>query len=160
MSDRSVTHATFTIQRVYDAPPAQVFRAFADAPTKRRWFQMPDHWVGKEHTLDFRPGGREINRGGPPEGPVHGFEATFHEIVDDARIVYAYDLLLDETLISVSLATIELHPEGSGTRMTFSEQGAFFDGHEEPARREHGTNLLLDALGAFVAAEAAAAVDA
>ncbi len=159
MTDRSVTHATFTIERRYDAAPERVFAAFADAPTKRRWFQMPDHWVGKEHRLDFRVGGREVNRGGPPEGPVHGFDARFHEIVDNERIVYAYDLHLDETLISVSLATIELAPDGDGTRMRFSEQGAFFDGHEEPARREHGTGLLLDAVGAFLEREATATVD-
>jgi hypothetical protein len=32
--------------------------------------------------------------------------------------------------------------------MTFTEQGAFLDGLEDPAEREHGTNLMVDALGA------------
>jgi hypothetical protein len=32
--------------------------------------------------------------------------------------------------------------------MTFIEQGAFLDGIDEPAEREHGTNLMVDALGA------------
>ena len=32
--------------------------------------------------------------------------------------------------------------------MTFTEQGAFLDGLDDPAGREHGTKLLLDALGA------------
>jgi uncharacterized protein YndB with AHSA1/START domain len=152
VSSRSVTHVTFTIERTYAAPPARVFQAFADQATKQRWFQMPDHWVGKQHTLDFQVGGRELNRGGPPEGPVHTFDARFHEIVADERIVYAYDLFLDETRISVSLASIELTAtdDGAGTQMRFTEQGAFLDGHEDPARREHGTNVLLDMVGAFV----------
>ena len=30
----------------------------------------------------------------------------------------------------------------------FTEQGAFFDGLDDPAGREHGTGGLLDALGA------------
>ena len=30
MAERSVTHATFTLERTYDAPPAKVFKAFAD----------------------------------------------------------------------------------------------------------------------------------
>lgn len=152
MSSRSVTHTTFTIERTYAALPARVFAAFADQQTKARWFAMPDHWIGKEHSLDFRLGGREINRGGPPEGPVHRFDARFHDIVEDERIAYAYDLYLDDVRISVSLATIELRPtaDGAGTQMTFTEQGAFLDGHDDPAQREHGTKLLLDAVGAFL----------
>ena len=64
------------------------------------------------------------------------------------RIVYTYDMHLDQTRISVSLATVEFMPEGGGTRLIFTEQGAFLDGHDRPARREHGMGSLLDALGA------------
>jgi uncharacterized protein YndB with AHSA1/START domain len=38
MSDRSLAHATFAIERVYDASPARVFEAWADPVAKRRWF--------------------------------------------------------------------------------------------------------------------------
>jgi dihydrofolate reductase len=34
--------------------------------------------------------------------------------------------------ISVSLATVELAPEGAGTRLVFTEQCAFLDGHDTP----------------------------
>ena len=37
----------------------------------------------------------------------------------------AYDLLLDHRLVSVSLTTIEFVPDGGGTRLVFTEQGAF-----------------------------------
>jgi two-component system sensor histidine kinase KdpD len=57
------------------------------------------------------------------------------------------NLHIDDRRISVSLATIELKPEGSGTRLTFTEQGAFLDGYDDPGDRERGTRLLLDALG-------------
>lgn len=33
------------------------------------------------------------------------------------------------------------------------EQGAFFDGLEDPAEREHGTGKLLDTLARFLAGE-------
>lgn len=152
-TSRSVTHTTFVIERTFAASPARVFAAFADKATKERWFALPAHWEGAEHTLDFRVGGREISRGGPPGGVVHTFDARYHDIVADARIAYAYDLYLDDVRISVSLATVELAPSGDGTRMTFTEQGAFLDGHEDPAQREHGTGLLLDAVGAFLDGE-------
>jgi uncharacterized protein YndB with AHSA1/START domain len=143
----SVTHTTFTIERVYPVAPARVFSAFADQELKERWFAMPPDWVDTHHSLDFRPGGHESNRGGPPGGTVHRFEARYHDIVENERIVYSYDLYLDERRMSVSLATIELQRHPEGTRMLFTEQGAFLDGIDDPANREVGTNLLVDALG-------------
>ncbi len=73
------------------------------------------------------------------------------------RIIFSYDMQLDGTRISVSLTTIELEPAGTGTRLMFTEQGAFLDGHDSPAERERGTVELLDALGAEVEHERAKA---
>ena len=64
------------------------------------------------------------------------------------RIIISYDMHLDDKRISVSLATVELKPKGSGTRLVFTEQGAFLDGFDDPGQREKGTLDLLDALGA------------
>jgi uncharacterized protein YndB with AHSA1/START domain len=50
--------------------------------------------------------------------------------------------------MSVSLTTVEFKAEGTGTRLVFTEQGAFLDGLDKPADREHGTGELLNALGA------------
>ena len=66
----------------------------------------------------------------------------------DRRLVYAYEMHIDDRKISVSLATLELQPAGDGTRLTVTEQGAFLDGYEDAGSREHGTGLLLDRLGA------------
>jgi uncharacterized protein YndB with AHSA1/START domain len=147
MSERSVAHATFVIERTYDAAPARVFNAWADPVAKARWFG-PGELTKGGHELDFRVGGREINRGGPPGGAVYTFDACYQDIVPDERIVYTYDMHLDETRISVSLATVELKPAGAGTRLIFTEQGVFLDGHDTPAEREHGTRSLLEKLDA------------
>ncbi len=93
-------------------------------------------------------GGRESNRGGPPGGPVHDFEARYHDIVPDERIVLTYYLALDEQLISVSLVTVELCSQGTGTWMVFTEHGAFLGGSDDGRERERGTVDLLDALEA------------
>ena len=146
MTEHSVTHASFTIERQYDARPDGVFQAFADPAIKARWFAGPEGWREIERSTDFRVGGREVNRGGPPDGPVHGFEALYHDIVSNERIVYAYSMYEGETRISVSLATIEFKSANGGTRLILTEQGAFLDGHEDPALREHGTRELLKAL--------------
>jgi uncharacterized protein YndB with AHSA1/START domain len=157
MAERSVTHATFVIERAYDASPTRVFAAWADPAAKARWFIGPDEWESGAHELDFRVGGSERVSGGPKGGPVHTFEARYQDIVPNERIVSTYAMYLDETRISVSLATVELRPEGAGTRLVYTEQGAFFDGHDAPAERERGTRDLLDALGATLRRDPAGA---
>ena len=156
MTKRSVTHATFVVERSYPASADRVFAAWADPATKRRWFGSPDE-APTDFELDFRVGGRELNRGTGPDGRVYTYEAHYQDIVPDQRIVYAYDMYLADTRISVSLGTVELRPEGKGTRLTYTEQGAFLDGLDNPADREHGTRELLDALGKILQVQSATA---
>jgi hypothetical protein len=53
---------------------------------------------------------------------------------------------IDDTKISVSLATIEFEPAGGGTKLILTEQGAFLDGYDDAGSRERGTGGLLAAL--------------
>ena len=76
--DHNVTHATFTLERSYPVPPAQVFAAWADPAAKASWF-TPGPGFG--HELDFRIGGREVARGGPDGGPAMTFETFYRDIV-------------------------------------------------------------------------------
>jgi uncharacterized protein YndB with AHSA1/START domain len=147
MSNHIVNHADFTLERTYDAPPAKVFRAFADPEAKAQWFGSPEGWVKEEVSLDFRVGGREVSAGGPAGGPVHRYEATYQDIVPNERIITTYSMFMDGTLTSVSVSAMELVPDGEGTRLVLTEHGAYLDGNDSAAGREHGTGELLDALG-------------
>jgi uncharacterized protein YndB with AHSA1/START domain len=149
----TVTHADFTIERRFDCTPQQTFAAFADPGLKRRWFAPPDEWTDTRWELDFRVGGAEVNSGRSPGGATFAFQSRFHDIVDNERIVFAYDLWQDTRLMSVSLTTVEFFPDAGGTRMLFTEQGAFFDELDSPAEREHGTGKLLEALERLLAGE-------
>jgi uncharacterized protein YndB with AHSA1/START domain len=154
MSERSVEHATFAVERTYDTAPALAFAAWSDPAAKARWFGPPEDKGKGRFELDFRVGGREINSGTAPGGSLYTFDAVYQDIVPDERIVYSYDMHLDETRISVSLATVEFQPDGDGTRLIFTEQGAFLDGHDTPDQRKQGTGSLLDALGEELRREA------
>jgi uncharacterized protein YndB with AHSA1/START domain len=148
MSDqRFVTHGTFVIERTYPVSPARVFAAFADPAIKTRWFGSPES-PPSQHELDFRLGGRELVRGGPPDGPVFLYDSRFEDILPDQRIVNTYVMYMGETRISVSVASLELTPEqGGATRMVYTEHGAYLDGYDNPAQREEGTRELFDSLG-------------
>ncbi|QND51313.1 polyketide cyclase [Phyllobacterium sp. 628] len=148
MTNRSVKHDTFVIERNYAATPARVFFALSDKTAKSKWFAGPDEMSAAKFEMDFRVGGREINRGGPKDGPVYTYDAVYQDIVPDQRIIYTYDMYIDDKRISVSVATLELKPEGTGTKLVLTEQGAFLDGLDDAGQRRGGMEDLLDALGA------------
>jgi uncharacterized protein YndB with AHSA1/START domain len=144
MTARSVEHATFVVEREYAVSPERAFAAWADPEAKARWYVDPDAQL----ELDFRVGGRERSQGAAPDGRAYTYEALFQDIVPAQRIVYSYDMHVEGTRISVSLATVEFTPVGdNGTRLVFTEQGVYLDGHETPASRAEGMGSLLDRLG-------------
>ena len=79
---------------------------------------------------------------------VVSMESRYYDIVPNERIVWAYDMHFNEDRISVSLTSVELFPEGTGTRLVFTEHDTFLDGHEAVGPREEGTKQLLESLGA------------
>ena len=84
MSERSVEHATFVIERAYDASPDRVFAAWSDPEAKARWFDGSEGEV----EFDFRVGGRERRRGSLPDGRAYTLQALYQDIVPPRRIVF------------------------------------------------------------------------
>ncbi|MGH9079766.1 MAG: SRPBCC family protein [Acidimicrobiales bacterium] len=146
----TVAHDTFVIERTYDVPVAQVYRAWADPMLKARWFAGSADALGAGYELDFRVGGREVNRGGPPGGPVYTYESQFRDVVPEERIVYTYEMFADQHRISVSVATVQFHDHDATTQLVLTEQGVFLDGHDTAAQREEGTESLLTSLAAVL----------
>ncbi len=143
---RSVVHASFTITRRWDASPARVFAAFADEQQKAKWFARGEGLELVSRSFDFRVGGKENASGRWKTGMVSHFDAVYHDIVPDQRIIYSYVMHLDDRKISVSQACIEITPDGEGARLVLTEHGDFLDGYDDAGSRERGTNFLMDAL--------------
>lgn len=146
MNTHTTQHCTFTIKRNLSAPPDQVFNAWSNPEIKGRWFTGPEEWGSIGYNLDFRIGGREHMASGPSAGPMHVYDAHIEDIVPNERIVYSYEMHLDNKRISVSLATVELEAEGEGTRIVFTEQDVFLDAADNESSRIEGTQILLENL--------------
>ena len=151
MTRGTTSHDTFVVERTYDAPVDRVFGAWADPGAKARWFAGSAGALGTTYELDFRVGGHERNRGGPPGGPLYTYDAEYRDIVPGRRIVTTYVMHADGVPISASVATVEFHPVGGSTRMVLTEQGVFLDGHDNVAQREEGTRAFLESLATALA---------
>lgn len=150
----SVVHGHFTLERTYPQSPAKVFAAFADPAKKRRWFVEGKGMQVVSFDMDFRVGGRMRSRflfPGHPDAPIPagtpmGNDSVYLDIVPDSRIVLAYTMNTNDTPFSASLATFELAPEGTGTRLIATEQGAYFENSDGPGMREQGWREQLESL--------------
>src|SRR5687768_15763139 len=87
-------HATFVLEYAYPAEPARVFAAWAAPGRKARWFGASGDWDSGGHELDFRVGGHEHLRTVDPDAVTHVYDAFYHDIVSDRRIVYSYHMSL------------------------------------------------------------------
>jgi uncharacterized protein YndB with AHSA1/START domain len=156
MTDSSVIHDTFVIERTYPAAPSRVFAAFTTAEAKEAWSDTgdlePAGGTAGATEFDFRPGGRE-KFGFRYDGKTMRYDALYYDIVPEQRIVYSYEMYMDDVRMSVTVATIEFAKSGDGTALTWTEQGAYLDGidgAEASALRQGGTAEMLDGLGRYL----------
>ncbi len=168
MSQPSVIHDTFTIERSYPVTTSRVFAAFASQEAKGVWGDTGDLTPGDltpgdttpgdsataaSAEFDFRVGGHE-RFGFGYDGHAYRYDALYYDIVPEQRIIYSYEMFADGARISVSVATIEFTKAGDGTALTWTEQGTYldgFDGAEASDLRRGGTAEMLDGLAKYLA---------
>ncbi|GAA0639614.1 SRPBCC family protein [Brevundimonas lenta] len=156
MADSRLYFGSFTVERRFDARPERVFAAFTDREIKQRWMGCDEVAAPQIEQLDFVVGGREVSRGGGGDGAEHLFEGTYLDIVEGRRFVFAFVMHVGGRKLSASLGTVEVLPDGAGTRLIFTEQGVYF-GEDGWAEREEGTSQGLNQLAAWLASQKEAA---
>jgi uncharacterized protein YndB with AHSA1/START domain len=144
-----VTHATFTLERMYDAPVDKVFAAWSDPEARRRWFAN-----GADYEQRFEVGGGEQVRAGQQDGPELIFTSSYHDIVPHQRIIYTSTLSAGEQLSTVSVTSVEFSADGEWTRLVITEHGIYLPGQEQPDWRERGTADQLTALATELGTDA------
>lgn len=128
ISDRSDNILRY--DRRFEGPPDLVFALWTDPALLSKWFAGSHGYQAEVMELDARPGGRWriLNRKGDLREHPHG---VYHEVVPGSRLVYSYQF---EGTDFHSTVSVDLSPDGAGTRMRFCQSGfpdrAARDGHE------------------------------
>lgn len=141
----NVSHTDFVIERDLPGSPRHAFRFWAEHDRKRLWTSCHPDWTVLEDKFDFRIDGSEMLRWRTPEGVEHGYRAHYFDIVPGQQIIYAYAMNAGTRQISASLVTVEFARKNEKTRMTYTEQAAFFDA-ADAAPRSSGTGAGFDRL--------------
>ncbi|WP_432154157.1 SRPBCC domain-containing protein [Streptomyces tricolor] len=153
----SVRHGSFSLDLDFTVPRSEVFRGFAEASLRSRWFRLPGGSATARHDLDFRTGGGEkasnVFVSGDTEEHL-AYRSRFLDIVPDTRIVYVYEAEVDGRVRWISLVTLEFADDPAGSRLTWTEQYTWLvptgDGSQDVAHLRGGTRLLLNGLSTVV----------
>jgi uncharacterized protein YndB with AHSA1/START domain len=144
MDDQTLVHASFEVERSFSISVDRLYQAFADKTAKELWFKGPNGTPG-EHTMDFRAGGQETNLVSMGDTKIR-FEARYYDVIQNERIVYVYEMYLNEKRISVSLASLEFSTKNDKAHLRLVEDGIFLETSDGVESRERGTKDLMEAL--------------
>jgi uncharacterized protein YndB with AHSA1/START domain len=151
MADAAVESAdtVLTITRIFDAPVARVWRAWADLEETSKWLG-PGDWSGKMTSSNVNPGGSYRIDMRHKDGNAMAVVGVFREIVPEKKLVYTWAWLGEngkpgrETVVTVTFRAV-----GDKTELTLRHEG--FDGREARDSHQGGWNGCFDKLDAVLA---------
>ena len=140
---------TLRIERLIDAPPEVVFRAWTTPEAMEQWYLDGDDFVTRVVELDLRVGGRYHIEFGPKGEPPYVETGTYLEIDPPHRLVMSETLEGVETPWSNTRVTVVLDEEDGKTRLVLV--------HENFPSQQHRDNAgggwpgFLDRIERYVA---------
>ena len=137
------------IERIFDAPPSLVFKAWTDPQHLVHWYG-PRGFTLPSCKLDLRPGGAWRSCMLSPEGREHWVRGVFREIVEPERLGFTYahenegEASGHETLVTVTFAE-----QGGKTKLTLRQ--AVFESVKERDSHRGGWNSSMERLAEHLA---------
>ena len=137
----------FTLERIIDASPDEVFDAITDADG------MPDWWASEGKSVkakaDVRVGGTAFVEWETDEGHTCRAEQTYVEVVRPRRLVFTETVREPDVPPYECTLTMTFADEDGKTRYTLHHTG--FPTAEERDRHERGTGIFTDRLTRYLA---------
>jgi uncharacterized protein YndB with AHSA1/START domain len=147
-ADKSADTA-LTITRLFDAPLARVWQAWADLEETSKWLG-PGDWSGRMTSPNLKPGGTYRIDMKHKDGDVMTVVGTFREIVPEKKLVYSWAWLDEDGKPgNDTLVTVIFRAVGNKTELTLKHEG--FDSKEARDNHMGGWNGCFDKLDALLA---------
>lgn len=150
----AVEERTLVIDRIFDAPPNVVWKAWTDPEQMVHWLG-PQGFTGDIEKMDPRVGGNYRFHLRGPDGSDHWMQGVHREVVVPERLVYTWawadakgNPTTSETLVTVTFA----EHGGGKTKLTLRQEGF----ESISARDDHriGWNSAFDCLAEYLASNA------
>jgi uncharacterized protein YndB with AHSA1/START domain len=148
----AITPDTIKSERFLAVPPDRVFRAWSDRDERLQWDVPGNNWIIDDFQHEFREDGIETSRFGPKGEPTAETFGRYLIIEPPRRIVNAGVMRSVKTgeVSSATMMTLNLEPEGDGTRLTLIDQSVFLGRGETATMRRHGWDEILDKLSDYL----------
>jgi uncharacterized protein YndB with AHSA1/START domain len=140
------TLPVLTVSRSYAATPERVWRAWTDAQALAQWFRPDASFSVPIAEAEVRVGGRFRILMVAADGAEFEVSGVYREVVRERRLVMTWNWKQQPG--HESLLTVELRPEGEGTRLDLRHEG-FLDFENRPTH-EQGWNGALDKLATLL----------
>lgn len=151
-----LAHRTVVSKAVIPADLARVYQALEDVAERTRWMPAEGEEVGYLEA-DFRVGGRDVYRGGPPGAPVFTGWIVYL-LIDPGRHVVWHEVIdADGDPVSASLVTWVFQPHTAGTVVTVTTQVTSFAGETVVQAIDEGNVVALANLASYLVDGGAAA---
>jgi len=144
-------HANITFERTYSAPVERVFSEFADPQARAKW-GTPSNDALVYDKSDFREGGRDVFRCGPPNNLKFRGVTIYHEIIPNRRVIWTETLSKGANRLAIALNSLEFEQGAEGANLKLTVQMISFVGPGMVEGYESGNRGALDSLSHHLAA--------
>lgn len=137
----------FTMERLFDATPEEVFEAITDPAKQREWWALPGHDV--DAACDLRVGGSAYVEWEADHGHRCRAEQVFIEIERPARLVFTE--IVKEPTSPVYECTLTMTLESVDGKTLFTLHHVGFPTAEERDKHQGGTKIFSGRLESYLA---------
>jgi uncharacterized protein YndB with AHSA1/START domain len=138
-------HATITLEREYSAPVERVFSEFADPQARAKW-SAPSNDALVYDEADFREGGCDVFRCGPPNNLKFRGVTTYHVIIPNRCVISTETVTEGATSLAIALNSLEFEPSVEGANIKVTVQIISFVGPGMVESYESGNRDALEGL--------------
>ncbi len=130
------------MNQAFDAPVAQLYKAWSDLETIKRWFAPGDMTV-PEATADVRAGGNYRIVMQATDGSQHIVSGRYHEVIDGEKLVFSWQWEGSPNITQVTILFTAIDENKSALQLIHNE----FDDQQTCDKHQQGwngciTNLL------------------